>query len=261
MTGMEETHAIVNRSAPITDLGADAESSLAVSRPRWLYRRIDAASPPLPLGRLRHYLREVSTEDESTFTLTRLARVATEVRGGHKGESLSVGITSSGRRGNRQSYTAVALAGLWARWEYSTVLVEVGGRLCETGRQLRRTVPKIADVITAIECGQHLPMPQPMTHNLPNLDVLADLGRFSLARLADCGLLSEFDSALRERYQRIVWSLPSVGSQWSVAMLAGVVDRIVLSVARGRTNREMVERLASEVANLGLHPIQLIWHQ
>ena len=44
-------------------------------------------------------------------------------------------------------------------------------------------------------------------------------------------------------------------------MLAGVVDRIVLSVARGRTNREMVERLASEVANLGLHPIQLIWHQ
>jgi hypothetical protein len=104
-------------------------------------------------------------------------------------------------------------------------------------------------------------MPQAMTPNLPNLDVLADLGRFSLARLADSGLLREFDAALRERYQRIVWSLPAVGPGWSIAMVADTMDRIVLSVRRGRTDRRTVEKLASEAADLKLHPIQLIWHR
>ena len=257
---MEDSRAIVNRSAPHA-VPADAQSALVVSRPRWLYRRLDAPSPPLPLGRLGRYLRQVSADDESTAILTRLARTAMEIRGNHEGDSLSIGVTAAPPRGNRQSYTAVALAALWARWEYSTVLVEIGGRASETGRRLRRTVPKIADVLTAIECGQHLPTPQPMTNTLPNLDALAGLGRFSLPRLADSGLLCDLSSALRERYQRIIWSLPGVGPEWNVAMLAGVVDRIVLSVGRGRTSRTTVERLACEVADLGLHPVQLIWHQ
>lgn len=44
-------------------------------------------------------------------------------------------------------------------------------------------------------------------------------------------------------------------------MIAGVVDRLVLSVARGRTTRAVVERLASEAADVGLHPVQVVWHE
>ncbi len=258
---MNDSRAIVSRTSAAPSQRASEAHALAASRPRWLFRRLDEAAPPLALGRLRSCLREVCIAEESTMTVARLARVATQIRGDHQGESLAIGVTSAPRRGNRQSYTAVALAGLWARWEYSTVLIEVGGRACETGRYLRQTVPRIADVLTAIECGQHLPMPQPMTNTMPNLDALAGLGRFSLPRLADGGMLRELSAALRERYQRIVWSLPSVGPRWSVSMLAGVIDRLVLSVARGRTEREVVERLAGEAAAAGLPPLQLVWHQ
>ncbi len=248
---MEDTRAIVTRPS----------DALTVSRPRWLFRRLDVDAPPIVLGRLRPLVREIATEAEDSSLFTRYARMAQQIKGDHQRPSLSVGVTTDIRRGNGHSCTAIALAGLWARWEYSTLLVEVGSRSCETGRHLRRTVPKIADVITAIECGQHLPMPQQLTPNLPNLDVLADLGRFSLARLADSGLLREFDAALRERYQRIIWSLPAIGPGWSVAMLAQTLDRFVLSVRRGRTDRRTVEKLASEVADLNLHPIQLVWHR
>ncbi|MCL4198099.1 MAG: hypothetical protein KJZ69_11470 [Phycisphaerales bacterium] len=258
---MNESRAIVNRSTRAPGERGEDGRSLTLSRPRWLFRRLDAATPPLALGRLGTYLREVCAEDESAAALARLARIATEIRAGHDGESFSIGVTSAARRGNRQSYTAVTLAGLWARWEYSTILIEVGGRSSETGRRIRRTVPCIADVLTAIECGQHLPMPQPMTGAAPNLDALAGLGRFSLPRLADGGLLAELSAALCERYQRIIWSLPSVGPQWSVSMLAGVLDRLVISVARGRTDRATVERLAADAAAAGLPPLQLIWHQ
>lgn len=230
-------------------------------RRRWLFRRIEAHAPSLPLGRLGRALRQVSCEDESSAAATRLARVATAIKGACDGDSLSIGVTAAPGRGNRQSWTAISLAGLWARWEYSTVLVEVGGSTCETGRRLRCTVPKIADVLTAIECGQHLPTPQPMSHGIANLDALAGLGRFSLARAADSGLLRELHEALRERYQRLIWSLPCVGPQWSVAMIADVVDRLVLSVARGRTSRAVVERLATEAADAGLPPVQVVWHE
>lgn len=248
---MDDSRAIVNRPP----------DAIVASRPRWLYRPLEIAAPPASLGRLRSLVREIATEDEDSITFCRYASIASQLKGDHDASSLAIGVTTDARRGNGHSRTAVALAGLWARWEYATLLVEVGGRACETGRQLRRTVPKIADVLTAIECGQHLPMPQPISPNLPNLDVLADLGRFSLARLADSGLLREFDAALRERYQRIVWSLPAVGPGWNVAMVSGLVDRLVLSVRRGRTDRRTVEKLATEVADLKLHPIQLIWHR
>jgi len=249
---MDESHAMVNRLP--TALAAP-------SRPRWLFRRLALAAPPIGMGRLRPLLREIATQPEDSSPFARYAGIATQIKGDHLEPSLSIGVTTDARRGNGHARTAVALAGLWARWEYSPLLVEVGGRACETGRQLRRTVPKIADVLTAIECGQHLPMPQPMTPSLPNLDVLADLGRFSLARLADCGLLREFDAALRERYQRLVWSLPAVGAGWSAAMFGGTMDRFVLSVHRGRTDRRTVEKLAAELADLHLHPLQMIWHQ
>lgn len=249
---MEESRAIVNRLPA---------ALAAPSQSRWLFRRLDVAAPPIALGRLRPLVREIATQDEDSSLFTRYAGIAAQIKGDHLEPSLSIGVTTDARSGNGHSRTAVALAGLWARWEYSTLLVEVGGRSCETGRQLRRTMPKIADVLTAIECGQHLPMPQPMTPNLPNLDVLADLGRFSLSRIADSGLLRDFDAALRERYQRIVWSLPAVGPGWSVAMLGGMIDRFVLSVRCGRTDRRTVEKLAAAVADLHLHPIQLIWHR
>lgn len=248
---MEESRAIVNRPP----------DALTTSRPRWLFRRLETAAPQVSLGRLRPFVRQIASQDEASPGFARYARIATHIKGDHAEPSLSIGVTTDSRRGNGHARTAVALAGLWARWEYSTILVEVGGRTCETGRQLRRTVPKIADVLTAIECGQHLPMPQPLSPNLPNLDVLADLGRFSLPRVADSGLLREFGAALRERYQRIIWSLPVIGPAWSVAMLAETLDRLVLSVCRGRTNRTTVEKLATEVADLNLHPIQLVWHR
>lgn len=248
---MDDTRAIVSRPP----------DAIAASRPRWLYRRLDAAAPPQSLGRLRPLVRHIAAEPEDSLLFARYARMAQQIKGEHPGDTLAVGVTTAPTRGNGHSATALAFAGLWARWEYSTLLVEIGGRCCETGRRLNRTVPRIADLLTAIECGQHLPMPQPISPNLPNLDVLADLGRFSLPRLADSGLLRDFDAALRERYQRIVWSLPAVGPGWSVAMLGGVLDRIVLSMRRGRTDRRTVERLATEVADLNLHPVQLIWHR
>lgn len=257
---MTNSQAIVNRSS-LHAAPADVGSALTAPRPRWLYRRLDVAAPSLPIGRIGRYLQQVSTHRESSDLLARVSRMATELRGAQDSHCLSIGVTAAARRGNRQSLTAVALAGLWARWEYSTVLVEVGGRSSETGRCLRRTTPKIADILTAIECGQQLPMPQPIAHAHPNLDALADLGRFSLPRLADSGLLRELSAALQDRYQRVVWSLPSVGPGWSVAMVVGVLDRLILSVGTGKTSRLDVERLASEVADHGLHPLQIVWHQ
>lgn len=261
---MEESQAIVSRPSTTGDLrpGADGATGEALrSRPRWIFRRIEAQAPPVPLGSFGRVLRQVCSEGDSSASATRLAQIATAVKGAFDGDTLSIGVTAAPGRGNRQSFTAVSLAGLWARWDYPTVLVEIGGSTCETGRRLRRTVPNIADVLTAIECSQHLPTPQPMSHSVANLDALAGLGRFSLARMADSGLLRELHEALSERYQRLIWSLPCVGPHWSLAMIAGVVDRLVLSVARGRTTRAVVERLASEAADVGLHPVQVVWHE
>jgi len=189
-----------------------------------------------------------------------MAQVALRLRPAAGQTCCAIGLTAPSRRGNRQAMTAVSLATLYARWGHATVLVELGGRQSETGKWIRRTVPSIADIVTAIECQQALPVPQPLSTVLPNLDVVADVGRFSVGQLADSGRLAQLHKALSQRYQRILWSLPVMGPTWSAAAMAGFVDRFVLTVRRGRASARSIEQFAGLIEQCHCDALQGVWY-
>lgn len=178
-------------------------------------------------------------------------------------EVVSAAVTCAGRA-SRQDFTALGLATLWARWGYPTLLIEIGAGRCPLGCGLKPTAPSLAHLIECIEQGRSLPAPQRLSSAIELLDVLADGPRSAgagLARLADTGLLFHLNAAVRQRYRRIVWSLPSIDGSWSPRMLAGSVDRILVSARSGYSSGDLIENLAHEAAQAHMRPIQLFWYR
>lgn len=254
-TNGSKSRAIVSRQS--SALTSPAAPSSGV---RWMYRRTHDSPNGIGSNRLGRWARQLAEAPEEDGIIANMAQMALRLRPAAGKTCCAVGLTAQSRRGNRQAMTAVSLATLYARWGHSTVLVELGGRSSETGRWIRRTVPSIADIVTAIECEQALPVPQPLSTVLPNLDVVADFGRFSLGQLADSGRLGQLHAALSQRYQRILWSLPVMGPTWSATALVGLVDRFVLTVRRGRSSVVAIERLAAQVARCHCEPLQIVWY-
>ncbi|MFG0330815.1 MAG: hypothetical protein ACF8PN_13075 [Phycisphaerales bacterium] len=229
--------------------------------PKWRART--AITPPsltrsTTLGRWAY---EMALAPDDAFALGRFADIAAELKPLKNGTStpLAIGVTASGRR-NRQGMTAVGLATTWARWNYHTLIVEIGGRKSDLGRPIGRTTPTIADLIRAIEDGRPLPAPTVLTTVLERLEAISDLDGYAIAQLADSGRLDELNAALRERYQRIVWSLPHLNDSMSVSSLAKVIDRFVVSARRGQADRRPIERFGRQIDEADLTPLHLVWH-
>ena len=232
----------------------------ATREPSWGVMVTNEPPRPARCGRYGGLAHRLAVAPEDSAPLNRVADFALRLRIEPSRPSFAVGLTSMGRC-QGQAATAIAWATLWARWGYATLLIDVAGRQSELGRSLRHTVPHVGDVATAIECDRPLPIPQPMTAEMLNLDVLSGLGRTSLTRMADSGLLARLGDCLRERYQRVVWSLPPATSVGLPLMLRGVVDRLVLTIARGRARRDAVEALARRVVDAGHPPLGMVWHR
>lgn len=234
--------------------------AIVVVEARWLVAPDRSARAIRRVGRLGAWAKRAAVAPEDSVLYAHLARVASELRRQVGSDSISVGITSTGPH-DRQGITALGLATIWARWERSTILVEVGNRHSETGRTIPHTHPSLADVVQAIRDNRGLPAPQPLSSALDRLDVLADLEGTSLGRLADAGMLDRLDHALRQRYERIVWSLPAVNPTWSPSMLASVIDRFIISARRGYADQRSIRTLAALLAEMNLPPLQLMWHR
>lgn len=175
-------------------------------------------------------------------------------------ETVGVAITGTGR-GNQQDFTAVAFGTLWARWGYPTLIIDLAGGHGAVGASFNGTSPTLTQIVQGIERGSDLPAPQRMLQNLEQLDVVADSGAFSLARLADSGLLLHLAAAVSQRYRRVVWSLPAIDGTWSARMLSPVVERFIVSARRGCACGRSIDALAREAADSGARPIQLVWYR
>jgi len=229
---------------------------------KWLTRRSNshAAMVGSKFG-LRAWARHLAVAPEESLTFSRLSRVAADLKKQTSRNTVSIGVTSPGP-GNHHSETAIGLATLWARWDHYTVLIDVGGKSTKLGRSIRRTTPSIADLIDALHYGRALPAPQLLTSALDRLDTLVDLDGTSLARLGESGTLSLLASALRQRYHRIVWSLPPLHtSTWSVSLMSEVIDHFIVSARRAKADRRPIERLARDISEQQLPPVQLVWHR
>ncbi len=214
-------------------------------------------------GGLGRFARRIALSSERSLGMARFGRFATRLAEfSHKDETLSIGITSTGRH-NRQGLTAIGLATTWARWGHPTLLVLADGAHNGRPRSLRHTKPDLADLTEAIARGRLLPVPQPLTTVLDRLEVVSDteLG-CSLARFADGGWINHLSDAFANRYTRVIWSLPAVDDSWSCSMFDGVLDVFVMSLRHGKAKKKPINRFAEEVRKLGsVPPIQVIWHR
>lgn len=254
---------------------ADKTVNLAASarlasmlEPKWLTQRENPVAHlyySAKYNNLRKMAHKLAAASDDCVALSHYSRLAAELKQNinSSSQTISIGVTAPGN-GNRQGMTALGLATIWAKWDHNTVLIEFGGRGSELGRTIRKTTPGIMDIIEAIYQNQPLPAPQLLTAKLERLETISDndRGGYSLARLCESGMLTVFTNILRQRYSRIIWSLPSLDSAtWSVAILAEVIDRFVVSACRGKADRRPIERIAGEMSKYNLPPVQLVWHR
>lgn len=238
-----------------------------------------APRPVEPRLRVRRMTRRLGKAAVDSPVFSALARIASDLKAevaaapsqyalaegalAPGSEVVAAAVTCAGRA-SRQDFTALSLATLWARWGYPTLLIEIGSGRCPLGCGLKSTAPSLAHLLECIEQGRSLPAPQRLSSAIELLDVLADGPKStgaSVARLADTGLLNHLNTAVRQRYRRIVWSLPSIDGSWSPRMLAGCVDRILVSARCGCAPCDAIENLAHEAAQAHMRPIQLFWYR
>ncbi len=212
-------------------------------------------------GPIARFARRAATVQENSPVLSRLNQMAGELVARSSQDIINIGITSTNAK-NRQSITAIGLATTWARWGHRTLLVCAGSSSQEFGRSFCRTTPSFGQLASAVMRGDQLPAPQVMTNALSNLEIIAGMDGLSLAQIQDNGVLHQMTMALRQRYDRIIWSLPFWGLQeWSPAVLKQTIDSIMVSACRGHADLRKISQIATELEDLGMPPLQITWHE
>lgn len=252
----------------------ESSTGLVHVQPRWVIRREPPSRPVVVSRKVRRWVDDFSDLERDSDFLAAVEQIAASLsRHGDDPasdqSSCSLALTSTGPD-DRQALTAIALGSVWARWRCPTIIVELGGSRGELGRLIRSTRPTLTDIVVALEMGHDLPAPQPISSTTDNLECVASLGRYSLARIADTGLLPRLHRALARRYRRIIWNLPPIDRTWSSSMFDSCADAFVVSLRRGRSTVAPLRRLAAQLRDDTIRAaadsrhapsLQVIWHQ
>ncbi len=205
--------------------------------------------------------RAAQSSPGSSVTLARFGKIAGSLGTLTTQPTVGIGVTSTNHK-NNQALTAIGIATVWAQWGHRTLLINADPARCKLTKALKNSQPTLHDLIHALNHGKTLALPQSLTSNLDDLEAISDIGDFSLAQIGETGILQKLDYALRTRYDRIVWSLPPLNQQdWSPILIRPVVDSLVISAKRGRTNLRQVEKLADLMSYTDWPPLQVTWHE
>lgn len=237
-----------------------SQAEILPAVPGWMSRHPSTVPVLTPRGRSKRFVRRLARRlaggDDSSTAMTAMARAAADLKRNSGQAAVSIAVTSTGP-GNRLELTAIGLATRWARWEHNTLLLDAAG-LTPISAISRTSLDELAE---ALSRGNPLPAPPLLTSALERLEVIATTSAASLARLSETGHLVYLMEALRQRYERIVWALPPVGSAaWTICLTDGIVDQVVLSACKGKADRSRIGEAAAQLATHGRPPLQVFWH-